>query len=113
MPRRSGCTAYWILWRAPSRANPNRLQHVVSNLLSNAIKFTPKGGKVEILLELVNSHVEVTVTDTGQGIAPDFLPHVFDRFRQADASTTRKYGGLGLGLSIVKQLVELHGGAVR
>jgi CheY-like chemotaxis protein len=85
----------------------------VSNLLSNAIKFTPRGGMVEILLERVNSHVELTVTDTGQGIAPDFLPHVFDRFRQADASTTRTYGGLGLGLSIVKQLVELHGGTVR
>jgi signal transduction histidine kinase/ActR/RegA family two-component response regulator len=97
---------------SPVSGDPNRLQQVVSNLLSNAIKFTPKGGKVEILLERVNSHVEVTVTDTGQGIAPDFLPHVFDRFRQADASTTRKYGGLGLGLSIVKQLVELHGGTV-
>ncbi len=98
---------------SPVSGDPNRLQQVVSNLLSNAIKFTPKGGKIEILLERVNSHVELTVSDTGQGISPDFLPHVFDRFRQADASTTRKYGGLGLGLSIVKQLVELHGGAVR
>jgi CheY-like chemotaxis protein len=98
---------------SPVTGDPNRLQQVVSNLLSNAIKFTPRGGKVEILLERVNSHVEVTVTDTGQGIAPEFLPHVFDRFRQADASTTRKFGGLGLGLSIVKQLVELHGGTVR
>ena len=98
---------------SPVSGDPNRLQQVVSNLLSNAIKFTPRGGKVEILLERVNSHIEVTVTDTGQGIAPDFLPHVFDRFRQADASTTRSYGGLGLGLSIVKQLVELHGGTVR
>ena len=98
---------------SPVSGDPNRLQQVVSNLLSNAIKFTPKGGKVEILLERVNSHVEVTVTDTGQGISPDFLPHVFDRFRQADASTTRNHGGLGLGLSIVKQLVELHGGTVR
>jgi CheY-like chemotaxis protein/two-component sensor histidine kinase len=98
---------------SPVSGDPNRLQQVVSNLLSNAIKFTPKGGKVEILLQRVNSHIEVTVTDTGQGIAPDFLPHVFDRFRQADASTTRSYGGLGLGLSIVKQLVELHGGTVR
>jgi PAS domain S-box-containing protein len=96
----------------PVMGDPNRLQQVVSNLLSNAIKFTPRGGNVEILLERVNSHVEVTVTDTGQGIAPEFLPHVFDRFRQADASTTRKFGGLGLGLSIVKQLVELHGGTV-
>jgi PAS domain S-box-containing protein len=98
---------------SPVSGDPNRLQQIVSNLLSNAIKFTPRGGKVEVLLERVDSHVEVTVTDTGQGIAPDFLPYVFDRFRQADASTTRKYGGLGLGLSIVKQLVELHGGAVR
>jgi signal transduction histidine kinase/ActR/RegA family two-component response regulator len=98
---------------SPVSGDPNRLQQVVGNLLSNAIKFTPRGGKVELLLERVNSHVEVTVTDTGQGISPDFLPHVFDRFRQADASTTRKHGGLGLGLSIVKQLVELHGGTVR
>ncbi|HEX4415311.1 MAG TPA: PAS domain S-box protein [Lacipirellulaceae bacterium] len=98
---------------SPVSGDPNRLQQVVSNLLSNAIKFTPKGGKVEILLERVNSHIEITVADTGQGIALDFLPHVFDRFRQADASTTRRYGGLGLGLSIVKQLVELHGGTVR
>src|SRR5205085_4314748 len=80
--------------------------------LSNAIKFTPKGGKIEVLLERINSHVEITVSDTGQGIAPDFLPHVFDRFRQADSSTTRHQGGLGLGLAIVKQLVELHGGQI-
>ena len=98
---------------SPVSGDPNRLQQIVSNLLSNAIKFTPRGGKVEILLERVNSHIEVTVTDTGEGISPEFLPHVFDRFRQADASTTRKFGGLGLGLSIVKQLVELHGGTVR
>ncbi len=97
----------------PVSGDPNRLQQIVSNLLSNAIKFTPRGGKVEVLLERVNSHIEVTVADTGQGISPEFLPHVFDRFRQADASTTRKHGGLGLGLSIVKQLVELHGGTVR
>ena len=93
--------------------DPNRLQQVVWNLLSNAVKFTPKGGRIEILLERVNSHVELTVTDTGQGIEPDFLPHVFGRFRQADSSTSRKHGGLGLGLAIVKQLIELHGGTVR
>jgi CheY-like chemotaxis protein len=81
--------------------------------LSNALKFTPKGGKVSILLERVNSHLEVTVADTGAGISPDFLPHVFERFRQADGSTTRRTGGLGIGLAIVKQLVELHGGTVR
>ena len=90
-----------------------RLQQIVWNLLSNAVKFTPQGGKVQVLLERVNSHVEVSVIDTGMGIKPEFLPHVFDRFRQADASTTRRHGGLGLGLSIVKQLVEMHGGGVR
>ena len=97
----------------PVTGDPNRLQQVFWNLLSNAVKFTPKGGRVQVLLERVNSHVEVSVTDTGQGISREFLPHVFDRFRQADASTTRQHGGLGLGLSIVKQLVELHGGTVR
>jgi PAS domain S-box-containing protein len=90
-----------------------RLQQVVWNLLSNAVKFTPKGGRVQVLLERVNSHVEVSVTDTGMGIPPEFLPHVFDRFRQADSSTTRHHGGLGLGLSIAKQLIEMHGGSIR
>ena len=90
-----------------------RLQQVVWNLLSNAVKFTPKGGQVQVLLERVNSHVEVSVIDTGMGIRPEFLPHVFDRFRQADASTTRRHGGLGLGLAIAKQLVEMHGGSIR
>jgi signal transduction histidine kinase/ActR/RegA family two-component response regulator len=90
----------------------NRLQQVVWNLLSNALKFTPKDGRVEIRLERVNSHAEITVSDTGPGISSDFLPFVFDRFRQHDSSTTRSYGGLGLGLAIVRQLVELHGGTV-
>jgi signal transduction histidine kinase/CheY-like chemotaxis protein len=93
--------------------DPNRLQQVAWNLLTNAIKFTPKDGRVQVLLERVNSHVEVSVIDTGQGIAPEFLPHVFDRFRQQDSSSSRNYGGLGLGLAIVKQLVELQGGSVR
>jgi PAS domain S-box-containing protein len=93
--------------------DPVRLQQVVWNLLSNAIKFTPKGGRVQVRLERVNSHVEIAVSDNGLGIAPDFLPHVFDRFRQADQRTTRQHGGLGLGLSIVRHLVELHGGTVR
>jgi CheY-like chemotaxis protein/anti-sigma regulatory factor (Ser/Thr protein kinase) len=93
--------------------DPARLQQIIWNLLTNAVKFTPKGGQVQVLLERVNSHVEISVIDTGQGIKPDFLPHVFERFRQADASTTRQHGGLGLGLSIVKQLVEMHGGTVR
>lgn len=97
----------------PVSGDPGRLQQVFWNLLSNAVKFTPKQGKVEVLLERVNSHVEISVSDTGEGIAPDFLPFVFDRFRQADASTTRQHGGLGLGLSIVKHLTELHGGSVR
>jgi len=89
-----------------------RLQQVVWNLLSNAIKFTPKGGRVQVRLERVNSHIEIVVIDTGAGIPAEFLPHVFDRFRQADQSTTRNYGGLGLGLAIVRHLVELHGGTV-
>ena len=97
---------------APVSGDPNRLQQVLWNLLSNAIKFTPKGGRVQVVLERVNSHVEVSVIDTGEGIKPQFLPHVFDRFRQADASTTRRHGGLGLGLAIVKQLIELHGGTI-
>ncbi len=93
--------------------DPVRLQQVVWNLLSNAIKFTPRGGRVRVMLERVNSHVEISVSDDGAGIAPEFLPHVFDRFRQADQKTTRTHGGLGLGLSIVRHLVELHGGSVR
>ena len=91
----------------------DRLQQIVWNLLSNAIKFTPKKGRVHVVIKRVNSHVEICVTDTGQGIAPEFLGQVFDRFRQADATTTRRHGGLGLGLSIVKNLTELHGGTVR
>jgi PAS domain S-box-containing protein len=95
------------------RGDSDRLQQVFWNLLSNAIKFTAKGGRVQVVLERVNSHVEISVEDNGIGIRPDFLPYVFDRFRQADAAITRRYGGLGLGLSIVKHLVELHGGVVR
>lgn len=97
----------------PVSGDPGRLQQVVWNLLSNAIKFTPKGGKVQVILERVNSHIEISVADTGIGIEPEFVEHVFERFRQADASSARKYGGLGIGLSIVKHLVELHGGTVR
>ena len=91
----------------------NRLQQVLWNLVINAVKFTPKGGRVHIIIERSNSHVDLSVTDSGQGIAPEFLDQVFDRFRQADSSTTRPHGGLGLGLSIVKHLTELHGGSVR
>jgi PAS domain S-box-containing protein len=96
----------------PITGDPNRLQQVVWNLLSNAIKFTPKGGRVQVFLQRVNSHAEITVTDTGQGIEKDFLPHLFLRFSQADSSTTRHHSGLGLGLAIVRHLVELHGGTV-
>lgn len=93
--------------------DPQRLQQVVWNLLSNAVKFTPQGGKVQVFLQRIDSHVELSISDTGKGIEPEFLPYVFDRFRQAESSTNRKYGGLGLGLSIVRSLVELHGGNVR
>jgi CheY-like chemotaxis protein/nitrogen-specific signal transduction histidine kinase len=91
----------------------SRLQQVVWNLLSNAIKFTPRGGKVKLTLDRTRSHVRIAVQDSGQGISPDFLPYVFERFRQADMKTTRAHGGLGLGLAIVRQIVELHGGTVK
>ncbi len=93
--------------------DPTRLQQIVWNLLSNAIKFTTKGGTVNVCLERNDSNVQITISDTGQGISPQFLPHIFERFRQADASITRKHGGLGLGLAIVRHLVELHGGTIR
>ncbi len=96
----------------PITGDPDRLQQVVWNLLSNAVKFTPKNGRVQVRLERVNSHVEIVISDTGEGIEPEFLPYVFDKFRQFDGSMTRRHGGLGLGLAIVRQLVELHGGTV-
>ncbi len=96
----------------PVSGDPGRLQQVVWNLVSNAVKFTPKKGRVQVRLERVNSHVEIIVGDTGMGIKPDFLPYVFERFRQAEAGTTRKTGGLGLGLAIVRHIVEMHGGTV-
>jgi CheY-like chemotaxis protein/nitrogen-specific signal transduction histidine kinase len=89
-----------------------RLQQVIWNLLSNAVKFTPPAGRVDVVLERVDPHICITVSDTGKGISPDFLPYIFDRFRQADGSSTRRYGGLGLGLALVKYLVELHGGTI-
>ncbi|HKP71358.1 MAG TPA: ATP-binding protein [Pyrinomonadaceae bacterium] len=92
--------------------DPDRLQQVVWNLLSNAVKFTPEGGRVEVTLKRAGSQAEIVVTDNGAGISPEFLPHVFERFRQADSTSTRKHGGLGLGLAIVRHLVELHGGTV-
>lgn len=91
----------------------NRVQQIVWNLLTNAIKFTPKEGRVHVTLQRVNSHVEIAVADNGAGITPEFHDHIFERFSQVDSSTTRRHGGLGLGLSIVKNLVELHGGTVR
>jgi len=97
----------------PVSGDPDRLQQVVWNLLSNAVKFTPSAGHVDVRVEHVNAHVEIVVSDSGAGIKPDFLPHVFERFRQADAGTTRKTGGLGLGLSIVRHIIELHGGSVQ
>jgi PAS domain S-box-containing protein len=97
----------------PISGDASRLQQIVWNLLSNAIKFTPRGGRVSVKLYRADLNVELEVSDTGLGIEPEFLPHVFDRFRQADATTTRSVGGLGLGLAIVRHLVELHGGSVR
>ena len=94
-------------------ADSARLQQVVWNLLTNAIKFTPRGGQVQVLVQRINSHVELSVSDTGAGIPASFLPQVFDRFSQRDSSTTRTHGGLGLGLAICKQLVDLHAGTIR
>jgi PAS domain S-box-containing protein len=97
----------------PVTGDPARLQQVVWNLVANAVKFTPRGGSVQVFLQRVSSHLEITVSDTGQGIKPEFLPHLFQRFNQADGSTTRHHGGLGLGLAIARHLVELHGGTIR
>ena len=96
----------------PIYADPDRLQQVIWNLLTNAVKFTGKGGQVKVELGRIASKVQISVSDTGEGIAPDFLPYIFDRFSQADSSTTRKFSGLGLGLSIVRHIVEMHGGTV-
>jgi PAS domain S-box-containing protein len=96
----------------PVSGDPDRLQQVVWNLVSNAVKFTPKGGRIQVRLERVNSQVEISVSDTGIGITDEFLPYVFDRFRQAEGGTTRRTGGLGLGLAIVRHIVEMHGGSV-
>ena len=96
----------------PISGDADRLQQIVWNLLTNAVKFTPKGGRIQVKLQRVDSRVEIVVSDSGVGISKEFLPYVFDRFRQADASSTRIHGGLGLGLSIVHQLVDLHGGTV-
>lgn len=97
----------------PITGDPGRIHQVLWNLLTNAIKFTPKNGRVQVFLRRINSHVEISVVDSGQGIAADFLPHLFTRFSQADTSISRQYGGLGLGLALVKSLVEMHGGNVK
>jgi PAS domain S-box-containing protein len=96
----------------PVAGDPDRLQQVLWNLLSNAVKFTPRGGRIQVRLEQVNSHIEIIVSDSGIGIRPEFLPHVFERFRQGEGGSTRSAGGLGLGLAIVRHLVEMHGGTV-
>ncbi|WP_260498765.1 ATP-binding protein [Aquabacterium sp. J223] len=96
----------------PVSGDPERMQQIVWNLVANAVKFTPKGGRVQVAVERVNSHIEISVRDNGAGIEPQFLPRVFERFMQVDASSTRSHGGLGLGLAIVRQLVEMHGGSV-
>jgi CheY-like chemotaxis protein len=96
----------------PVLGDPGRLQQVIWNLLSNAIKFTPDGGRIDIRLDTVKTQARIQVKDTGKGISPDFLPYIFEYFRQADSSMTRTQGGLGLGLAIVHHLVELHGGTV-
>jgi CheY-like chemotaxis protein len=99
-------------WVGPFEGDAERMKQIVWNLLSNAVKFTPPKGLIEIRLERLENKALLIISDTGQGIEPEFLPFVFDRFRQADSSTKRQQGGLGLGLSIVKHLVEMHGGAI-
>jgi PAS domain S-box-containing protein len=96
----------------PISGDPDRVQQIIWNLMSNAVRFTPKEGRVQLRLERVNSHVEIVVSDTGIGITPEFLPHVFERFRQADSRFSRQHGGLGLGLAITRDLVQLHGGTI-
>ena len=97
----------------PISGDPDRLQQIIWNLLSNAVRFTPKEGRVQLRLERVNSQVEIVVSDTGIGVPPGFLPHVFERFRQADSRFSREHGGLGLGLAITRDLVQLHGGTIQ
>jgi CheY-like chemotaxis protein len=99
-------------WHGVVQGDPNRLQQVVWNLVSNAIKFGRREGRIDVAVERIEEHARITVRDDGAGIDPEFLPHVFDRFRQGESGATRSHGGLGLGLAIVRHLVELHGGTV-
>jgi CheY-like chemotaxis protein len=110
--RRIGLTLSLSRGRALIRADAERLQQVIWNLLSNAIKFTQPGGRIEVSVRHVNSHVELEVRDTGSGISPEFLPHVFESFRQWESGSTRRHAGLGIGLSIARHIVELHGGSI-
>jgi signal transduction histidine kinase len=96
----------------PVMGASDRLQQVVWNILMNSVKFTPRGGRIQVCLRRAGSHVEIVVSDTGEGIAPELLPHIFERFRQGDSSSTRSHGGLGIGLALVRHLVDLHGGSV-
>src|SRR5262245_15561558 len=96
----------------PISGDPDRLRQIAWNLLANAVKFTPRDGRIQVQLARINSSVEITVSDDGIGIAADFLPHLFERFRQADSGMARQHAGLGLGLSIVRNLVEMHGGTI-
>jgi hypothetical protein len=117
----SAAKSIQVEYRSPAQScmilgDPNRLQQIVWNLLSNAIKFTPPHGRVEVELSQLDTNrsvAQILVRDTGKGIQAEFLPYIFDYFRQADSTTTRQFGGLGLGLAIVRHLVELHGGTIR
>jgi signal transduction histidine kinase len=95
------------------KGDPDRLQQIVNNLMSNAIKFTPKGGNISVRLQREDSSAVITVADTGIGISPEFLPRIFDQFTQSDPASTRRYGGLGIGLALARKLIELHGGTIR
>ena len=112
-PKAFGCRRVLDAPAGPVLGDADRLQQVIWNLVSNAVRFTPRDGLVQVRLHHVDSHLEIVVSDTGAGIAPEFLPHVFERFRQADSRLSREYGGLGLGLAISRELIELHGGTIR